>query len=258
MKRWFLIPLGILMLMAGESRAADRAAMLEDWVEDFRRDPVAETPFTFGIRVDDTDFHVVVSGERTNSGEWGVELAEGFPADPCVFFKTDAETLAKLHRGELASLTAMGKAFSTDFAPLDMDFQAGFRPGPDTIPHVIKLAFHFWTRGFPEVVRFGDLANTRVLHGANATLFYYQEGFRSGWFSIGKGQHVNADEASRTNPFPSLFVITRGSATAKIDGEVRTVSEGEAIYIGPGVSHEFWNDQDERAEGILVMFGDGA
>ena len=192
-------------------------SMLGDWVADFRHDPAASEAVIFGVRVKDapdSDWHVVVGGEKTADGLWSVDLREGFPQDPCAFFVTDTAYLRKLHAGELASLTAMGKAFSTDFAPLDFDATEGFEPTPEAIDHLIRLSFHFWTRGFPEIVRFGELSHTRVLHGANATLFYYQEGFRSGWFSITKDQHVNADPKSQTNPFPTLFIMTRGRATS--------------------------------------------
>jgi mannose-6-phosphate isomerase-like protein (cupin superfamily) len=257
----------LLMLIIGFSGtavhadASDVQSMLTDWVVDFRSDPTAAAPVTFGIRVKDatpSDWHVVVAGKQTSDSLWSVELVEGFPEAPCAFFITDTTHLRKVYSGELASLTAMGKAFSTDFAPLDIDAEEGFEPGPGDIDHLIRLSFHFWTRGFPEVVKFGDLARTRPLHGANATLFYYQEGFRSGWFSITKGQHVNADENSRTNPFHTLFIMTRGKAMARIGGVEKEVSQGDAMYIGPGVSHEFWNDTDEPAEGVLVMFGEGA
>jgi len=30
------------------------------------------------------------------------------------------------------------------------------------------------------------------------------------------------------------------------------------MFIGPDVSHEFWVTGDEAAEGVLLMFGDGA
>jgi len=255
--------LGALILSLAAIAAAEVPveSMLTDWVVDFRSDPVAATPVVFGVRVGDAsspDWRVVVSGEQAEDGSWGVELHSGFPDEPCAFFITDAATLARLHSGELASLTAMGKAWSTDFAPLDLDFTDGFAPTDEAVQHLIKLAFHFWTRGTPEIVHFGNLDSTRELHGANATLFYYQEGFRSGWFSIGKGQHVNAEEKSQTNPFPTLVIMTRGQVTAKIGGIERMLSEGETVYIGPGVTHEFWNDADQRGEGILVMFGEGA
>jgi mannose-6-phosphate isomerase-like protein (cupin superfamily) len=251
-------------LMCGAASAADASVsvetMLQEFVEDFKRDPFAEKPITFGIRIKDAepaDWHVVV-GRSAEGEDAEVRLARGFPEEPILFFIMDRGTLAGIHAGELASLTAMGKAKSADFAPLDIDGVPGLEVTPELVDHVKRLSFHFWTRGFPEVVRFGDMARTRVLHGANAVLFYYQEGFRSGWFEIEKGQHVNQEESEQTNPFPSMIIVTKGTMMSRLGGEEHVLKAGETIYIGAGVSHEFWNDQDEPAEGVLVMFGEGA
>ena len=235
--------------------------MLEDFVADYRTDATAR-PITFGIEVRDASsprWHVVV-GDEGEGGERSVGLELDFPVEPVAYFTTDTETLGRIHRGELASLTAMGKAFSTDFAPLDMEVQPGFEPEEGQMEHLVKLAFHFWTRGFPERVQFGDLAHTRPMHGARGTLFYYQEGFRSGFFHIQPGDHVNEHESMQTNPFPTLFIATSGRMTALIGDTTCELTAGEAVYVGPGVRHEFWVDEeaDEGGEGVIVMFGDGA
>jgi quercetin dioxygenase-like cupin family protein len=154
----------------------------------------------------------------------------------------------------------MGKELDTDFAPLDLDTQPGFQPDLATMQQLVKLAFHFWTRGFPERVRFGSHVNARLLHGAHATLLYYQEGFRSGYFQIQPGEHVNDAPIAQTNPFPTLFVLTSGKVTSRIGDTTCELVGGEAVYIGPGVRHEFWVDDDaeEGGEGLIMMFGEGA
>ena len=55
-----------------------------------------------------------------------------------------------------------------------------------------------------------------------------------------------------------MMIITKGCGQGRIGGVTTEVREGQAIYIGPGVSHEFWNDGRKPCEGIIVMFGDGA
>lgn len=240
----------------------DVASMLQDYADDYRTDATA-APITFGIEVRDADpqrWHVVVGAMARDGASRIVELHEGFPDEPVAYFTTDTHTLRRMHRGHLASLTAMGKEFDTDFAPLDMKTQPGFQPDLETMQQLVKLAFHFWTRGFPERVSFGKASQTRLLHGAHGTLFYYQEGFRSGFFLIQPGDHVNDAAISQVNDFPTLVILTRGTASARIGGVDCEVVEGEALYIGPGVSHEFWVDDDAAsgAEGILVMFGEGA
>jgi mannose-6-phosphate isomerase-like protein (cupin superfamily) len=241
--------------------AASVDEMLEDFVADYRRDAMAQGPITFGILVkdaEDPEWHVVIAERTDDAASADVRLEIGFPDEPLPYFVTDVETLTKIHSGALASLTAMAKAFSTDFAPLDMDFMPDFVPGAQTEARMMVLSFHFWTRGFPEIVRFGDKALTRETHGGNGVLFYYQPGFRSGWFLISPGQHINENVDSRTNPFPTLIVCTKGRMRSKIGGVERELGAGEAVYIGPDISHEFWGIDNETAEGVLLMFGDGA
>jgi len=141
---------------------------------------------------------------------------------------------------------------------MDLEVMEGYVPSEDFVARVVPLTFHFWTRGTPEIVPFGRKALTRTVHGGNALVFYYQPGFRSAWFQIEKGQHVNADPEDQTNPFPSMFVMTRGRTEARIGGRPVTLAAQQMLFVPAGVTHEFWNVLDEPAEGILLMFGDGA
>ena len=260
-----IVPARILPALEAEEtiRAPESVeAMLQDFVEDFRSDPFAGEPFVFGIRVGDAenpDWHVYVGGREEGESEAIVELAEGLPPDPAPYYVTDLATLTAIHAGTLHGLTAMGKAFSTDFAPLDIDVMDGFVSSPEIGQHLTRLNFHFWTRGFPEMVRLDEGAMTRELHGGNAILLYYQQGFRSSYFKIAPGQHVNESEDMQTNPFPSLIVGTKGGIHCRIGGKELTITEKVALWIGPGVSHEFWVEEgEEPGEGILLMFGPGA
>jgi mannose-6-phosphate isomerase-like protein (cupin superfamily) len=106
-------------------------------------------------------------------------------------------------------------------------------------------------------VRFNG-ATSRIVHGANVVVFYYEKGFRSAWFQVAKGQHVNKNPEDQTNAFPSMFIMLQGKAEAKIGGKQSTFPAGEMIFIPPNVTHEFWNPYDEPGEMILLMFGEGA
>jgi quercetin dioxygenase-like cupin family protein len=70
--------------------------------------------------------------------------------------------------------------------------------------------------------------------------------------------HVNAEAKDQTNPFPSLFIFTRGAIQARLGGEERTCTEGEAVLVPAGMTHEFWARPDQYGELILIMFGEGA
>jgi len=234
--------------------------ILGAYVEDFRSDPAAAERVAFGIRISGEgggEWQVVVGGAKEGEKNFPVELQRGLPSNPAPFYTLDLVTLRKIDAGEINALTAMGRARSSDPAPMDVEFMEGFQPDAGFIARFLPLSFHFWTRGFPEKVSFGK-SHSRQVHGANMIVFYYQEGLRTAWAQIEKGQHVNEDPKDQTNPFPAMFIGIRGKAVAKIGGREVALTAGEMTFIPAGVSHEAWNPYDEPAEIILLMFGEGA
>jgi len=155
-------------------------------------------------------------------------------------------------------MTAMGRAKMTDPAPMDFGFANDFQLTPEAMATLLPFTFHFWTKGQPEIVSFGELEQARVVHGAYATLFYYQSGLRSGYYRIEKGQHINADESDQTSPFPSLFILIDGAMDCRIGGRAMSLEGKQTVLVPAGVTHEFWNPHDTPAEFILNMFGEGA
>ena len=275
-----LAPVAVL---ADEELTKSAEEILQNYAADFRHDPAAGEAITFGIRVTGEgggDWHVVVAGreyqtgptkpagepkpptkpaaaERKTTEEWDVALKPGFPAEPIPYYVLDVATLRKIDHGELNALTAMAKAHGGQTAPMDFGVTPGYQPGPDFGARFVPLSFHFWTRGLPERVPFhGGLS--RVVHGANAVAFYYQKGFRSAWYQVTKGQHINQDPQDQANPFPSMFIMLRGKAQAKIGGRNVAFPANEMMFVPAGVTHEFWNPYDEPAEMIILMFGEGA
>ncbi len=234
--------------------------ILKSFVEDFRNDPAASARCTFGITVRgsaEPEWHVVASGRKDAAGRFEVDLGRGLPAEPAAVYATDLETLGKIDRGEMNALTAMGRARASDPAPMDITFTPGFQPGEDFLAGFLPLTFHFWTRGFPETVSFGPAAG-REVHGATMVVLYYQQGLRSAWGQIRKGQRVNADPQDQVNPFPTMIIGLRGRAMAKVGGVEKTLEPGQMIFVPPGIAHEAWNPFAEPAEFIILMFGDGA
>lgn len=248
--------LALSLALASPAWASGSAKeILQRFVEDYRSDPMlVET--TFGVDVAGERYHVV--SKMSESGETAVTLHDGFPEGETWYFTLD--DMSVLHRLDGRTLnagTAMAKAFSTDETPMDIANTEDFRPGEGFLNEILKVTFHFWNRGFPELIPFNDQV-TRFTHGTDAVIFYYQPGFRSGWFSIKQGHHVNADPNSRTNPFPSLMVFTRGKGTALIGDEKVTVQEGQALFIPPEISHQFFNENEAPLQGVLLMFGEEA
>jgi mannose-6-phosphate isomerase-like protein (cupin superfamily) len=237
------------------NRSAEK--ILQSFAEDFREDPFAREPITFGVRVRGEgggDWLIVVEGKSKGDEKAAVRLKKGFPGEPIGYYNMDIETLRKIDRNELSVLTGMGKARSSDIAPVEFDVGEGFEPDPGYWERLMPFTFHFWTRGTPEIIKFAG-EYSRVIHGANVVLFYYERGLRTGWYQIEKDQHINEDPKDQTNPFPTMLIITRGKAFAKIGGVEKIIQKGELLFIPAGISHEFWNTNEEPCEGIIIMFG---
>jgi len=226
-------------------------AILERYAADYTEDPNAED-MVFGVRVDDAWYTVDARGDA-------VHARAGRPGEPTFYFETDADTLGRLDAGELNALTAAGKARASDFAPLDFGVMDGFEPAPGLGRRLRRLVFHFWTRGQPEVIPFGP-AHTRTIHGGDGSVLFYQDGFRSAYFHIRPGQHVNEDAGEQSNPFPSLLVVIDGRVNGRINGVELELTSGNAYFIPAGHAHEFWlpPGAPAPAEALLLMFGEGA
>ncbi len=240
--------MGAMVAPAALAQDGGTQAALERFAADYLTDPTFTRDWQFGVRVDGDWWTVTLdhAGQR-------YAVRPGEPDTPTFFFPVEGEVLTRIDEGRMAALTAMGKAFSTDYAPMDLELM----DGADFDPAILPLIFHFWTRGTPEIINWRE-HDMRELHGGNAGLIYYQPGFRSGFGQIMPGQHVNADERSRTNPFPSIIIFTGARAIARLDGVDHEVGDGQIVFIPAGMSHEFLNPFDEPAEFLLFMFGDGA
>ena len=89
-------------------------------------------------------------------------------------------------------------------------------------------------------------------------MFVYDREFRSAWYQLKPGMHINADPRDQTNNFPQLVVVTRGRFSARLDGQELILTEGQAILIPLGMTHEFWADAGQYREIIFTPFGEGA
>ena len=196
-------------------------------------------------------FHIVL----TNAA--GGELHPGIPDRYDIGFELNIETLRRLDCGELNALTAMAQARSNDPIPLKPKTPASFAWTPEARGFLLPFFFHFWQREWPETVRFGD-GTTRKVHGGNTTVFYYDRGLRSSWYQLKPGAHINADTADQVNDFASFVIATRGHFQARLGGQERTLHEGQAVFIPMGMTHEFWANQTQYGEFVLLMFGEGA
>ena len=228
--------------------------LADDYAEN---DKLPEKPLVFGIRItgpDESRWTVSINPEQTPK----VSVSEGLPDTPAFVGKTDLETLSKIYRGEINALTAAGRARMSDKTPLDFEFIHGFQPDPDFMGNImLPVGFHFFTRGKPEVIPFGE-EYSRLIHGGNAVIFYYQKGLRTGWYQVKKGMKINRDLEDAANPFPTLFVFTKGKGKGRLGDKTMDLKEGTSIFVPAGMIHQFWTEHEEGLEFIIIMFGEGA
>ncbi|MEE2525977.1 cupin domain-containing protein [Hyphobacterium sp. HN65] len=241
--------LGSILSTGALAQSVDTQSILERYAADY---VVNDVTFTA-----DEEFGVEVNGEMwtvtLTHADRSYSVTAGTPSTPTFYYTATGDILERIDRGEISAYTSMAKAFSTDVTPMDIELMDGADFDPSILTHV----FHFWTRGFPEVVNY-DQQDLRFVHGGNAGIIYYQPGFRSGFGAVSPGQHVNEDPRSRTNPFPTLIICVEGQMTARINGQDTEFSEGQFMIIPAEVSHEFLNPYDEDAHFFLFMFGEGA
>lgn len=226
--------------------------ILESFAYAWRGDEefLLNSDMTIGVWVDGTGYTI----ELTNDG------ASFVHAEPSQFdwgFETDLETLQRMDDGSLNALTAMGQARASDSIPLDIRLPDNFSDDDKVRSYYIPLTLHFWNREWPETVLFGD-GLTRSVHGANTTVLVYDQGLRTAWYQLRPGMHINADQADQINDFDTAIVVTRGSFGGRVNGIERAFREGETVLIPAGVAHEFYADDSEYGEFVILMWGENA
>jgi mannose-6-phosphate isomerase-like protein (cupin superfamily) len=194
------------------------------------------------------EYHAVLSPDGR------AVLGEGIPAGT-VILHGEMDILRRLDRGELSALTAMGRAHIRERTPLDFELPPGM--GYADVHARIPIVFHFFNRDWPEVIRFGE-GTTRFVHGGHSAILYYGGGVRTAFYQVRPGTHINEPESEQVNPFPSLFIVIRGAFESRLGGVQRTLSEGEAVLVPAGMTHEFWAGAEQYGEFIMVAFGEGA
>jgi len=73
------------------------------------------------------------------------------------------------------------------------------------------------------------------------------------------GQGTREEDApSSAAPWTSMFIGLEGVAVGRIGGKEVELREGQAMIVPPGTTHEWWNESEEQATALLLMFGPGA
>jgi len=240
-----------------EATTIRASEIIESYVSDYRNDRFASDTMLFGIEIPEHGkWTVNVTGNKTKDGR-EVLLQEGLPKTPTFVYKIEYRTLIGIYEGNLNALTAQGKAFSGDYTPMSVDEMEGYKPTVEEEDKINPFSFHFWTKGFPEIIPFKE-GMTRKAHGSNFVVFYYEKGLRTAWYRVLPKEQVRNDPREQAMPFPMLIVAIEGTTEGEVDGKRVSLSEGNTIFIPPFAAHRWWNETEEATEAILIMFGKGA
>lgn len=236
---------------------ASAKSIVQSYVNDYKMDRFASEAMLFGVEVPEHgSWTIHVTGNQIGS-DWEVTLNEGLPETPTFIYVIEFETLQAIDEGKINALTAQGKAFAGDYTPMSIKQMDGYEPSMEAYAKINPFSFHFWTRGFPEIVPFGE-GMTRRAHGSNFTVFYYETGLRTAWYRVLPEERVRDDAREQAAPFPMLIVAIKGTTEGEVDGKRVSLEKGNTIFIPAGVAHKWWNETDEATEAILIMFGKGA
>ena len=252
-----LVALMLNQLVVAQDASITTADIIESYVSDYRHDRFAAEPMAFGIEIPEQGtWTVQVTGNETESG-WEVILSEGLPETPTFIYLIEHETLQAIYDGKMNALTAQGKAFVGDYTPMSIKQMDGYSPSMEEYAQINPFSFHFWTKGFPEIIPFSE-GMTRRAHGSNFVVFYYETGLRTAWYRVLPEERVRDDAREQAMPFPMLIVAIEGTTEGEVDGKRVSLPKGNTIFIPAGVNHKWWNETDQPTEAVLIMFGDGA
>ncbi|MEO1029941.1 MAG: cupin domain-containing protein [Bacteroidota bacterium] len=251
---------GLMMVtitLQAQDKKLNTKEIITSYVEDYKNDQHAQHPMIFGIEImDKGKWTVNVTGKKVNN-QWVVNLKEGLPTVPTFIYEIEYETLLAIYNGDMNALTAQGKAFIGDYTPMRVKEMEGFETSVDIDSEINKFSFHFWTKGFPEIVPFSaDL--TRQAHGSNFVVFYYQKGLRTAWYRVLPNEIVRDDPREQAMPFPIMIVAIKGTTEGEVGGKRVSLSEGNTLFVPPFTTHKWWNETNEATEAVLIMFGEGA
>ena len=252
---------------SNESEWAQAEAVLQELATDYMHDPMA-IDATFGIKLGEMWWTVAVTQKETPSqrgrltdhtfGPHDVALTRGQPAEPTWYFEiADQKVLDLIGTGQVNAGTAAMQSFGSDKVGVETRDMDGFQSTSGDEGDMYIALSHFFTKGKPEVTRFG-LGNSLETHGAQATALHMMKGFRVVYATIGVNEVVNEDPRLEFGQMPNLFIVTRGKGTLNTDDGPMVLEKGMSVFVPQYVKHQIVNDGDEPLEAVVVLYGDNS
>ncbi|MBD3335836.1 MAG: hypothetical protein GF355_10005, partial [Candidatus Eisenbacteria bacterium] len=237
-----------ILACAGSASAIDAKTILDEFAADFSNSEADTVDVCIALEVSPP-------GERwyvllPSSG--GAEVHPTPPVDVAFELSLSATTLRRIYSGELTAFTAAAMASGEEVAPLEFNALEAAGALEDPKGTVLGFLQHFFTRERPERIALGK-RHSRIVHGAHVVPLYYASGFRSAWYLVAGGQHLN--EPGDTNPFPQAFVVIGGRGTAQIGESKVKVRAGESYFIPPNSDHVLEPAPGDSLEVIWLAWG---
>lgn len=226
-------------------------AILQRMADQYCRKASGVSQRQIEIRLTDleTVFFVDVAGDRR------AQVREGMALEPAFVITVDHATLERLASGDIAPLTAAGRANISEPAPLDFRLPEGEELTPERLADVVEFTLRFFNPTDPEWIPIGE-EHARRVHGGHAVDLFCDRGFRSAWYCLHRDEQLN--DPQDTDPFPQGLVVLSGSGTATIGGRKLEIRENEAYYIPEHIPHVFANRADEPLTGLWLAWGQGS
>ncbi|QKG72009.1 cupin domain-containing protein [Erythrobacter mangrovi] len=255
----------VTTISASEEARVDE--ILQAFAADYRNDPMA-IDANFGIKLGDAWWTVAVERKETATprgrlvdhafGPHSVALTRGMPITPTWYFEiADLDVLELIAAGKVNAGTAAMQSFGSDKVGVETRDMPGFTSNSGDEADLYLALSHFFTKGKPEVTRFGRDTSLET-HGAQATALHMMKGFRILYFSIGPEEVVNDDPRLEFGQMPNLFVVTSGQGTLYSDDGPVQLEQGTSVFVAQFVKHKIVNTGTEPLEGVLVLYGDNS
>jgi len=157
---------------------------------------------TFGIRLDTRWWTISVKraqesyapSERLTFHRFGpheVIVRCGMPDNPTWYFRIGSkEVLDLIASGKVNAGTAAMQSFGSNQVGVEIESMDGFAMDAGAEGAMYSALSHFWTKGVPEITRFGR-DESLPTHGAAAVSLHTMKGYRIAWFSIGPEEAAN-------------------------------------------------------------------
>jgi mannose-6-phosphate isomerase-like protein (cupin superfamily) len=250
-----------------DQQQREAKTLLAELANDYTRDPMA-IDVTFGVKLDDRFWTVSVKRKEAGTprgrltdhafGPHTVTLSDGAPPAPTWYFEiADMNVLRMIASGKVNAGTAAMQSFDSDEVGVETRDMEGFKSTSGDEADLYLVLSHFFTKGKPEVTRFGRDTSLET-HGALATSLHTMKGFRVAFFSIGPQKKANADPQLSSGQMPNLFIVTSGKGKLLTDDGPMVLEKGMSVFVPQFVKHEMVNDGDEPLEGVLVLYGDNS